>query len=419
MGNVLMRKYSEIYAKPVAMNMVEENGKLWMALLDRNGICEVDIKEKRARICKVFEEELLEGEYLYCNVAKIENCLIFSPGAAKKIAIYDLASDSIRYLSLKPVNSNCKEDQRESKFWNIICHGTNAFLLGYSYPAIVKIDMKTMEVTYIIDWVEEVERYIARGDDCGYFSDGYVINEESVLLPLGCMGGVLQLDLSSDSTKLIELNISMKGIGGISSLDGKNIWMVGKGNITNRVVCWNWVTGKINEMVLEDMKENIPIPFYAPICTKKRVFLMPVSASCIYEIDPSTKTIQKSKIVERPFRDPVNSVLSYWRTMAARLKGNWLSFLICDDCSWQEYNVETGESRYYFISLEEDEKTEKYFETLLLKGIEEKRQISEMKLPLKYYVCKSLEKKNICFGIDKQNRSLGKKIYDQICTDEK
>ena len=38
-----MKAYNETYyTKPIAMNMVEDNGKIWMSLLNRNGICEID-----------------------------------------------------------------------------------------------------------------------------------------------------------------------------------------------------------------------------------------------------------------------------------------------------------------------------------------------------------------------------------------
>lgn len=44
----------EFYTRPVSMNMVEENGKIWMALLNTNGICEVDRAAQQGRICGIF-----------------------------------------------------------------------------------------------------------------------------------------------------------------------------------------------------------------------------------------------------------------------------------------------------------------------------------------------------------------------------
>lgn len=413
-----MRKYHEIYSRPAVMNMVEAEGKVWMALLDRNGICNIDLVKGKGRIQKVFDGESLAGEDLYWNIAKVGCYLVFSPGTAKKIAFYNLKNNSISYLSLSPVNANCKEDQREVKFWNMICHGTDVYLLGYSYPAIVKIDTRTMEIIYITDWVEEVEKHVAEGDVCGYFSDGHVVIGEEVLLPLGCMKAVLRLDFKTDTTQLIKLDISMKGIGGISSANGENVWMVGKGDITNRVVCWNWRTDEIQESILENMEEHTVIPFYAPICTDSKVILMPFSAPDIYEIELKTRKIQKSKILGRKFKDSTYSVISWCRTMAVRLKGDWLSFLTCDDLAWYEYNVKTGETRHNFVSVEENIEIEQYFEVLFLENKEKKKEISEKKIPLQYFINKSTEKVVKKVTMKENNYFLGQKIYDQICASD-
>lgn len=253
--------------------MVEDSEKMWMTLLNRNGICEIDKAMGCARICKTFAEEALDKEWLYCCVEKVGNQLIFSPGTAGNIAIYDLETDLISYIPLKYKEYNYRENQDGAKFWNIFRHHTNVYLLGYSYPAIVKVDMKSKKVTYITDWVKLVEENIEIGDDNGYFGDGYVIVDDLALVSVGCMNAVLTINLKTDCTTLRILNVPMKGIGGIASEDGENIWMVGKGNITNRVCRWNMQTGRIDEYLLPDEDEHIVDPFFAPVCIGSKVFL--------------------------------------------------------------------------------------------------------------------------------------------------
>ena len=177
----------EVYRRVGAMNMSEEDGKLWMALLNRNGICEVDTAKKTARICRLFDDEPLSKECLYSHVRKVNDYLIFAPARAEKIAVYNLRMDSVAYIPLKPLEQEGKENSGEAKFWNIIQYQSEVYLLGYSYPAIIKINVESMEVTYISDWVETVEEYIEYGDICGYFSEGYVFVEDKVLIPVGCI----------------------------------------------------------------------------------------------------------------------------------------------------------------------------------------------------------------------------------------
>ena len=303
-----MKKYNEIYSRPIAMNMAEENEKIWMALLNRNGICMIDKKTRRAQICKIFENESFEKEFLYYCVEKVGKYLVFSPCEAEKIAIFDLENDTIIYIPLKKIQCVCKENPNISKFCNILKYQSDVYLLGYSYPAIVKINLESLEVTYITNWVEEVENSIEIGDSSGYFSDGYVIKNDSALIPIGCMGAILELDLKNSNTKIRKLNIPMKGIGGISSVDGENIWLVGRVSKTNRVVCWNRQTDNIKEYYLNDLDDDVFAPFHVPFCTIFKVFLMPILSPCIYEINIDTGEIKKNEISDKLFKEGDSSL---------------------------------------------------------------------------------------------------------------
>ncbi|MCI8596986.1 MAG: hypothetical protein HFJ10_00850 [Lachnospiraceae bacterium] len=408
-----MWNYSEHYLKPTMLDMVEENGKAWMALFNRNGICEVDIATRRARVLKVFSDYPRDKESLYFRVEKVNHYLVFSPCEAEKIAIYDLKSDVLTYIPLKPLDGSYKEDQKEVKFWNTFRYQSDVFLLGYSYPAIIKIDMDSMEIVYITDWVEEVEKNIEFGDIRGYFSDGHVLHGDQILFPIGCMNAVLELNLKTLKTKIRRLNISMKGIGGISSADGKNVWFVGRGEKENWIAHWNMETNMIKEFYLKEEKKDLFDPFYAPVCTTSSVFLMPISASNIYEIDVNTGEIVNNKTLEKLFKEEGHSLTSCWKTKAPRLRDNSLLFLTCDDWGWHEYNLETDEVQSYFIYLEEEE-TEKYFQDCFL--CEKSNHIfMETKIPLKCLL-EEMKNKDIQ-DIHKRNINFrdGKEIYDRMC----
>ena len=410
-----MGKYNEIYLRPAAMNMVEEDGKIWMVLLNRNGICEIDKATRKARICKVFEDEPLERETLYCHVEKVEHYLIFSPSEAEKIAIYDLNQNSMNYIQIKKLDRHYKQSQNEAKFWNIIRDHSDVYLLGYSYPAIVKINLETMKVTYITEWVKEVEEYIEDGDSRGYFGDGYVIIDDSVLIPLGCMNAILELNLRKCLTRLKKINVSMKGIGGLSSADGENIWLVGKSSRTNLVACWNVKTDRVKEYEVPDMEENILDPFYAPICAQKKIFFMPMSAPFIYEIDNDSNNVKKSSALERKFGDRAGALWPWWRIMAPRIEGDWLRYITCDDLGWHEYNVTTGERRECYIYIEESAGENKlYFDSLYSNYRERRQLIFERKIPLRYLIEREIETDNQYLCEKDRKFFSGKKLYDRV-----
>lgn len=411
--NIDIKKYNEIYQRPSAMNMAEENGKIWAALLNGKGICEIDIKNRRGKICKRFEADMFGKDFLYMNVMKINDYLIFSPGIAEKIAIYDLKKDALTYIPLEKYA--CKQSNLEPKFWNIVRYQSVAFLIGYSYPAIIKVDMDTKEAEYITDWVAEVEDNIEEGDQSGYFSDGYVISEKLLLLPIGCMKAVLELNLITLHTKVKKLNVPMKGIGGIASVDARHIWMVGKVEKTNYVSCWDRETDMIKEICLAGEDENTFVPFYAPLCTENKMYLLPIEASHIYEIDLETEEI----VIKKEIPSSYEYSNSFWwrKTLAPRFRGASLLFLAGDDLKWHEYNLLTGKSRNYHVYLEEEvEDRERYFDVIFLHSRDQTGSIivSETQIPFERFLDK-LSEDNVYVNKYKDIIGCGKKIYDLAC----
>lgn len=402
--------YDKRYAKAIGMNMVEGNGKLWMALLNRNGICKIDKSTKNARIYKIFESRPLYEEFLYCCVEKVENYLIFSPGMAEEIAIVNLEDESITCIPLKKVNYICKEKQGEIKFWNIIRYQKSVYLLGVTYPAIIKLDMSLGKVEYITDWLEEVEKNIKEDDTNGYFSDGYVINNGVAIIPVSCMNAVLELDLETSRTQLRKLNITMSGIGGLSTVDGENIWLTGKGYNTNRLSCWNRQNGIIREIQLADLDESLIDPFYAPICTDKKVYLMPISAPHIYEVDINTGKVTIYDIDNSI--DTAGKSVWPWKTISPKLYGNLLLFISGNDLRWHEYNTETGEHKSYDVYITNAEsETKRYFNTLLKRN----DLVFEDNISLKYFLDNLFDKNSIeAYGKSK-GFSYGEKIHNLIC----
>lgn len=407
----ILDECNEIYFRAAANNKVEENGKIWIALLNRNGICEINKETRCARILKIFEEESLTNDNLYSHIEKFENNLVFTPGMAEKIAIYNLEYDSLFYISLSPLEHLYKESMDGIKFWNTFQYQSDIYMFGYSYPAIIKIDMNSMELTYITDWVDEVEKDIQYGNMDGYFSDGHVLCGDLVLVPVGCMNAVLELNLKNGHTKIKHLKVSMKGIGGLSSLDGNIMWIVGRSNITNRISCWNRQTDTINEFLLTDIDENMYAPFYAPICIESKILLVPLTASCIYEINIYTGKIKKNKVSETLLKNPEYQLWPWWKTMAVDLQGEWLTFSTCNDFKWHEYNVITGEFQSYIYYIQEDlMNAREHFDSLYK---EKNILISESKLPLKYF-----KEKILCIDAEKNYEDdlcfIGESVYNQI-----
>lgn len=408
-----MQEYNQIHLAPLAIDAVEDNEKIWMPLTNKNGICEIDKKTKTAKIRKIFDGEPINKDFLYCYIKKVNNILIFSPGTAERIAIYNLDDDHIIYIPLKPLSCSCKQNQNEIKFGNILQYGLDVYLLGYSYPAIIKINTKSFEIKYITNWVEEVDANIKEGNICGYFSDGYIICKDLALIPIGCMRAVLELNLKTTQATLRKLKISMSGIGGLSTWDGENIWLVGKGNLTNWICCWNMNTDRIIEIQLDTIKADIFDPFYAPICTDSKIFLMPMSAPYIYEIDIKTNAVTKNKALEKLFKSCLFQ--DGWKTLIPRMRNNLLTFFLYGDSKWYDYNILTGEIQNYFIHFDIAD-LEKYFYKAFCEINLKESYFLESKMPLNSFINSLVKIIDKNANAKNKKFSIGEDIYRNIMT---
>ena len=402
--------HQEFYSKPVAVDMVENNEKIWMALIDRNGICEVDKITKKARICKIFEGESIDREWLYNHVEKVGNYLIFSPGVANRIAIYDLHQDVINYIPLRELKFHCKQNQNESRFWNTLRYYSDVYLFGYSYPAIIRINTETMEITYITNWVKEIDDMLEDGDFKGYFGNGHFIINELIIVPFSCGKAVLELNTNTMKTKILKLDISMEGVGGLCSADGENVWLVGKGHATNRIAYWNRRTNIINEFQVPDMKGDIFEAFYEPICTSSKIYFMPMSAPNIYEIEPGIEEVNKSNILKSNLNNIEDPLSLGWKTIAPRIQDHQICFLTCDDFGWNEYNLENQQLKKYYIFLEEYE-SNRYFKAIYLQSKIENKILIERKIPIKYVLKKIIESDSHDYNKKNIILSIGEDIY--------
>ena len=148
----------------------------------------------------------------------------------------------------------------------------------------------------------------------------------------------------------------------------------------------------------------------APLCINSKVFLIPMEASYIYEIDTYTGELKKNNILGK-ILDDSKGQLDPWRTVvASELRGEWLSFLTCKDYKWHEYNVNTGELRSNFYYVKENSKdTVQYFESIYAKD----DLLTESKLPFSYFIDKILRTDNALKN-DNHSNLVGEKIFNQI-----
>ena len=362
--------------KPVSMCIQEKDGYTWFAASNRNGIYQMSNETKCVINKFTFEDEILSECMLYHNMEINGENIFFAPHSGKQIAVYNINKGEICYLPLKPVNEKYNKIYNDKlKFGNTFQDGSYVYLLGYTYPAIIKIHRETLEMNYIDSWVDELIDEISSGDARGYFTMGNVKQGRKILLPIGYMCKILELDLDTDEIIFVKLNLSLDGIGGIASENNRIVWMVGRGHIVNKIIKWDIENDVIKEIDCPLDEKNCLVPFYAPLCYKNRIFLFPVYSNYAYEINAEDESVTIHKIFENIINERDKKRKLPMNTFSPRIIDGKIKFIVNKEGEWYEYNLETGQMESFFVLDNEDievylyEYAEKIFNEVLKENI--------------------------------------------------
>lgn len=266
---------------------------IWFFAYNRNYLCCFNYKKGEKSFYRVNDSFDDCDRQLYHTILTIDSWLLLVPRVAEDIVLFNKESKEIHRLEI-PRHKKISNDRflpDDAKFCSGFTYGRCFFLLGVSFPGILKIDSDNFQIEIIDDWIDEVNKFIDR-EYIGYISLGYSINNDRAVIPLMCVQGVLILDLKSLTTS-IRL-IDGPHTGGVYSLSGdvnEGLWTTGF-NDNDDTVCY--ILGKdIKRYSIEDIKGDIHL-FYPPIIMANSVILVPVQyEKNIYKLDEESKTFRK------------------------------------------------------------------------------------------------------------------------------
>lgn len=210
------KNLNENELKIVLHNFCKCMGKSYATALRGNGLFEITNGEK-AEFITMFPNEEPEKCKLYSDVVVYKNKIIFVPGSAKDITIYDVENKSIDNIKLQKKDTyNFYNFQ--SKFSTAIRKGKYVYMLPETYPAIVKINCESWTVEYIDIDEEEM---------C--FKKGIAVEGNVVLIPSVKANVCMQFNLETNEIIINKIN-NMKEDTGIWSIccepDSGVKWMV-------------------------------------------------------------------------------------------------------------------------------------------------------------------------------------------------
>ena len=208
--------------KIISTEIIRHGHNLYFSLWDRNAICSMSENGNDFRILYTYSDAKLNTGGLTGKVAISCNRCFFAPFKSDEIVVYDLVSDNVTSLKLNKAYFNNKKILNFSaKFWNVIGNEKTVYMFGYGYPAIIKIDAKTLETTYLFDYAEGHIESIFNSDKLneaeGYFGNGYAEIDGKYYIASGVCSGVWEFDIKTESLSLIKLKSNAEGFFSIAS----------------------------------------------------------------------------------------------------------------------------------------------------------------------------------------------------------
>lgn len=130
----------------------------------------------------------------YAFLERWENKLIIAPRMGQNIIIYDMSDNSIKSIPLKL--NYLEKKMRYNLLTNVYVYNDHCYIMPGKLPAIIDLDMRTENLSYIDEWYDEIKQYITSKEKV-IFSSTFLNNEGHCILP-GWQGDyILDFDMNS------------------------------------------------------------------------------------------------------------------------------------------------------------------------------------------------------------------------------
>lgn len=322
----------------------EDEDFYWFSEFQFNAFYRVDKSTMKAELLFHFPEEELGKERLFGKVEKVGEWFVFSPTKATKIVVFHQETREIKQIPLKTPKHEGKIKYLENvKFGPPCVVGDVVYFIPTTYPAIVKLDLTTMTIDYLDNWIPPLEEKIntERNSQLNVYFLGFIKEEKNILLSCGCSNVVMTFDQETEQVEINEVIGKAEAFNGIA-FDGQHYWLIPKlgANLTK----WNRETGETQRISLEESWPEGPPMVVGPLFYKKKMFLSAGINSFPYEVDIEsgvTKKMDSLHVLQENPKEYMHLNLS--EMFNVRLVENNIHFNSGRNLNWYAYNIDTRE----------------------------------------------------------------------------
>lgn len=324
---------NEIYSRVACYDMTGDTENIYYYANEKNLLGKYNKKTNKNHILKEFDEDLT---YTYASIQKMNERLILIPHHANDILVYDLETNEVVKIPVEiPKGHKDIKFDEIYKFWDSFVYKDYVYIIGFFYPAIIKLNTLTLETEYLTECCDYIEKKKTKDVDV-YFVHGEVI-ENAVWISCGSCNIMLRLDLESMIFEYYTIALIDTGCGAFL-YDGKHFWIGEWGAHFEKIVQWNPVEKIEKEFGIFGKKTNGWCPIRSIVEDGDKLHIVSFGDVEVYQLDKNTGQVEKSEINHYCDCDIYNK--DNWRIVALKQNGTSLRF-ITGDYIWHEYDLKT------------------------------------------------------------------------------
>lgn len=303
-----------------------------------------------------FPQEEKDTSGLYSDVVKVGDWWVFSPLAGRNIVLYHEKSKEVRLFPLAPVTQTKITFLPSLKFARLIPFGNTVFFIPFSYPAILQLNLSTMKLDYIRQWVPILDASIEeqRAPSMCVYCSNYAQIGEKAYLPMSCSNHVLVLDLKTAKVSCEEIKGNTKAFGGICA-EGEDFWLSPR--VGGCLTKWNPSTKQVQSVPVREQEDPEAAVVRSCMLYRDTLLLFGYQNNPIYQMDTKTGAVTEFQGLEsvcnqtKPF-----DMLGYSPMLSYEVCGDLLYFINLWEVSWQTFDFQTKEmTAFSFLASKEDQ----------------------------------------------------------------
>lgn len=337
-------------------DFVIDANNIWFPSKYNNTFYFANLETKEAKcLCKFSDEKSFVAR-LFHGIIKYKNKIFMFPCEANNIAVYDITTNTVTTirLDLRIIRRSYWHNPDKTLFWKVVQVGKYIYAGGMGYKGIIKLDTETLETKCIDDWSEKVENSIEPNNDEVYIED-CLVDENYIYFPLCCMDAILQLNLQTDTTKLLRLNSGLSGFAGIEKWNDSFVLLPRQ---AEEIVIYTPKDGSVEKIKILYEIEKFSlnrVPFERHFILNDKLYVFRVFCDKNYVINLKNKTIVEN---EEPFRDKKIVALYFIDDIR-------LTFIEEDTRIWAVYNIKDRKYEQQFqLKMDATERRETIWEKM-------------------------------------------------------